>query len=349
MRSRRQTVGVKPSGPPADLMRLGTLALATALLLPAMAGCVDPSAAPAGPVTFETIEQGQQSGIEERRTVVVRNQSAFQTLWLEHKSDAEGDPGIPDVDFDKRMVVAVFKGQSPDGCHGAEITNITGENGTLVVEGEWFNVDAAACTAQVTYPFHVVELDRAEVPVEFSMEETSRKAGPPPEESKNESSGDDGTAGQSPEPEEGTYACRERSSDEATPEEASNVSFEDVDHGQQSGIEEVCLTVARNETAWRDLWADHQNGSQPGEERPAVNFSEHLVVAIFKGQSPDGCHGAKIENLAANGSTLHVEGVFAKTEGGYCTEAITYPFHMVKADRHEQVRFHVEETTREAD
>lgn len=329
-----------------------TLLLALALVTVPLAGCATPptdGSAPEGPIGFETIDQGPNSGIEERGTVVVRDQAAWRTLWDEHTSDRSDPPKRPAVDFNESMVLAAFKGESPDGCHGTEITNVTGQpNGSILVEGEFFVVEDAFCTQQITYPFHIVKLDAYDAAVEFAMEETTR-SNPDDGGSDDGGSEDPGAGDDDPGPgDQGSYDCRKRDGPSSNSAGGSTVSFETLEHGQNSGIEEECLTFAKNKTAWRDLWTAHQSREQDPADRPEVNFSEEIVVAIFKGQSPDGCHGAEIENLTTDGDTLVVHGAFFVLDAAACTEQITYPVHMVTADRHEgPIAFDVENETRQ--
>lgn len=289
-----------------------------------------------GPVPVEPLDQGQQSGIETRREVVVRNASHWTTLWHEHAEDDNATP--PSVDFSQRIVLAAFRGQSPDTCHGTEIINVTRQDGRLTVTVEHYRVEAAACGQAITYPFHMVTVPASEAEVRWEVEETTRGA-----------PGDDDGEGDAGDPgEQGSYTCRKRSDASDGPAAGSNVSFETVDQGQQSGLEEVCLTTARNETAWRDLWTAHQSRASDPDPRPEVDFSTRMIVAIFKGQSPDGCHGASIENLTVDNSTLVVHGAFVVVEGAACHQAVTYPFHIVETDRYETVRFDVRNETRQA-
>ena len=85
-------------------------------------------------------------------------------------------PQEPRIDFSRRMVVAVFRGQSPDGCHGAEIVEIQHykDDGNVVVLGEWVVLTGSACTSQITHPFHIVDLAAMDAEVRFDMRDTTR-------------------------------------------------------------------------------------------------------------------------------------------------------------------------------
>jgi len=442
-----------------------------------LAGCATPGEKRAreGPIAFETVERGQDSGIEERDTQVVRNRSALDQLWNRH---APGE-SVPDVNFDDRMVAAVFKGESSNGCHGSEITNVTGlSDGRVRVEGEHYRIDAEACTEQITYPYHVIELPRFTTEVSFAMEGTVREGPSREDGSGGESPGDEGsddgedTSGPEPltfhtldkgrysdiqqertvvirktsawrslwnehtnasenprpsvgfedaivvgvfrgesadgcqrarvnevvrdkgltvrgehhsvaskqesctqeitypyhiaqvnatdrpvtfdvaeasQPEEGpdgqgSYTCRSQGSVDPADADGPEVSTETVDEGGQSGIEETCLTVVRNRTAWQDLWAAHQSNSDTDDQRPEVNFSMSILVAAFKGESSDTCHDARVDSVRETGSRLVAHVVFS-AEGTYCGEAITYPYHIAKVSSRASVDFALEDRT----
>lgn len=273
-------------------------------------------------LTLETVEKGGDSGIETRQERVIRDNATWQQLWENHTAGHSDPPPAPAVDFSERMVLAIFKGQSPDGCHRAEIREVTeADNGSYVVDGAYFKAEAAACTLAITYPFHMVTVPADEDPVVFQM----------------------------------TDRAGEGSQDEQEGNGAGNVTWSTLDRGSQSGVEDQRQVAIHDQVAWEQLWENHTEGQQPAPDRPEVDFSTEIVVAIFKGQSPDGCHGAEITNVtrdtATNGSTdLIVEGSYYKAVGDVaCSQGITYPFHIVKVQAQpDDVAFAIGEGERQA-
>lgn len=140
-----------------------------------LSGCAGPGDASGEPVAFETYDQGDRSDIAERRTEVVRNQTAMIRLWSEHQDDPNATR--PEVDFGERMVLAAFMGETGD-CAGAEIDQVLRQDdGGLVVRGEWWEAELEAgetCTQRIVRPYHIVTVNRTERPVAFEMEETKR-------------------------------------------------------------------------------------------------------------------------------------------------------------------------------
>lgn len=116
------------------------------------------------PADLVTVAQGVMSSIEEPRQIVVRTTTEWRALWKEH--DAQGE--IPDVDFSRSMVVAVFVGTRPTAGFAVEIAAVKSEGGRAVVEYRERRPARDALTAQIlTMPFHMVRLAPVSGPVEF--------------------------------------------------------------------------------------------------------------------------------------------------------------------------------------
>ena len=116
------------------------------------------------PVPFTTVAEGQQSGVEERREVVVRTAAEWKVLWRQHAPDLPA----PAVDFDKAMVVGVFAGVRNTGGHSLKITAIDREGANLVVSWHETRPPADAIVSQVlTFPFHLVRIERSTGAVTF--------------------------------------------------------------------------------------------------------------------------------------------------------------------------------------
>lgn len=124
-------------------------------------------------VNFTTVEPNLRSQVTTERNVVVRDEAAWATLWAEH---AGKDVALPKIDFSKQMVIGVFRGLQPSGCHYTGVDGVNFEHGKLNVH----YVDSVpgpniACIAIVVYPAHLVVVNRSEAPVEFMREVRTRQ------------------------------------------------------------------------------------------------------------------------------------------------------------------------------
>lgn len=123
-------------------------------------------------VPFETVDQGDHSGIRGERRVVVRDGAAWAALWAEHGAGRTPPPELPEVDFSREMVVGFFWGEKPTAGYRVEISEVLAEAGRLVVRVEVGSPPPGAPVVQVlTQPHHLVRLPRSELPVEFLVVE----------------------------------------------------------------------------------------------------------------------------------------------------------------------------------
>ena len=108
-------------------------------------------------VSFATIAEGTRSQIDEPREVIVRTDEEWQALWQDHAAGSTA----PVIDFCDSTVVGVFLGARPTAGFRVEITSVTIDADTVVVEYMERTPRRGAMVAQVlTAPFQLVRLTR---------------------------------------------------------------------------------------------------------------------------------------------------------------------------------------------
>jgi hypothetical protein len=108
-------------------------------------------------ISFTTIASGPTSGIEDSRQVVIETPIEWQALWNAHKPGA----AVPEVDFTKSAVVAVFLGTRPTAGFSVKITGIKRDGNRAVVEYTESKPRADLMVAQMlTSPFHMVRVPK---------------------------------------------------------------------------------------------------------------------------------------------------------------------------------------------
>jgi PrcB C-terminal len=116
------------------------------------------------PVPFTTLERGVQSGIEQRREIVVRTADEWKTLCGQH---AEGRP-CPTVDFARSTVIGVFLGTRPSAGISVEIQRVERDGDALVVTYRERGPGPGEMAAQmITAPYTLATVDRFPGPVRF--------------------------------------------------------------------------------------------------------------------------------------------------------------------------------------
>lgn len=131
-------------------------------------GAVDFVRSAASAVPFTMIDKSLLSGVQQARTVVVKDAAAWAALWAEHAG--AGRP-LPQVDFNTSMVVGVFLGFQGGGCYPTAITSVVRESGKIsVLHADGAPAADQACPAIVTWPAYLATVARSDLPVEFATE-----------------------------------------------------------------------------------------------------------------------------------------------------------------------------------
>ena len=116
--------------------------------------------------------QNDWSGTNSDTTVpkqeIIRNVDNWKTAWeLAHKNETPA-PGLPQVDFEKNMVLVVFMGTKNSGGYSTKITKIVKlENGIEVTVEEESPGKDEATTQALTSPFHFAEVEKSEGEIKF--------------------------------------------------------------------------------------------------------------------------------------------------------------------------------------
>ena len=111
---------------------------------------------------------------------------------------------------------------------------------------------------------------------------------------------------------------------------ARKLQFETVAEGYYDGLDEKGTYVVRDST-------DVENLRNKGYALPEIDFSGHMIIAVFQGTCPTGGFSITVVKVV---ETEPVVQVFVKEtwpgEGCGVTEALTQPYHIIKVQRVEK-------------
>jgi uncharacterized membrane protein len=117
-------------------------------------------------VPLITVAQGSDSDITTARRVIVRDAVAWSALWAEHAGRGAAAPAI---DFDSRIVAAVFAGERPSPGHAIEIAEARTDAGVLTLIVREHAPPRGMTAAQILVsPFHMVTFPRFDADVRFA-------------------------------------------------------------------------------------------------------------------------------------------------------------------------------------
>ncbi|MDZ8032665.1 protease complex subunit PrcB family protein [Nostoc sp. DedSLP04] len=123
-------------------------------------------------VDFTTIARGSDSGYQSASQMVIDNSERWIDLWQQHTSNAEPPPPIPQVDFTRNSVVAVFAGEKPTGGYSVEILSAetsgsqTQEQLAITVQHRQPGAGDFV-TEALTYPYHIIRIPKIDGKVVF--------------------------------------------------------------------------------------------------------------------------------------------------------------------------------------
>ena len=117
---------------------------------------------------FETIAS-DVGAVETARTVVVTDASAWADLWAELQRARVSPAPLPGIDFGRKMILGVFLGARSSGCYSVHIERVTLTGEKMIVEyRESIPPPLVGCATVITFPSHLVAVDRSAFPVEFA-------------------------------------------------------------------------------------------------------------------------------------------------------------------------------------
>lgn len=119
-------------------------------------------------LTFKTLSMGYSSGYWDRKDYVIKEISEWKNLWDITHLKVSPKPDIPNINFNDKMVIAVFKGLRSTGGYRIEITEIIErENSVEVFVKEISPLPEDIVTMALTQPYHIVKIERVDKKVIF--------------------------------------------------------------------------------------------------------------------------------------------------------------------------------------
>lgn len=112
-------------------------------------------------IEFTTIEQGDFSGINKGFQNLITDSENWQDFWQQHKSTEQPPPPVPDVDFTKYQVVAVFAGEKGSSGYSVEITGVSRKEAVMSLEINYTMIATGGVIAVLTQPFHIIQIPQA--------------------------------------------------------------------------------------------------------------------------------------------------------------------------------------------
>lgn len=131
---------------------------------------------------FETLVQETSSRIITKQEAVIENPEAWLAFWERHQTGhfpaltsdfAPSSGSLPEIDFTKELVIAVFLGEQRTGGYAVEIEeiNVLEKEAEAVVTVAVTRPNPQDIVTQVlTQPLHIVKVQKPNMPVRFRFQ-----------------------------------------------------------------------------------------------------------------------------------------------------------------------------------
>ncbi len=122
---------------------------------------------------FNIIARGQFSNISLERQLIVKNKEDWQRLWNIHRGDKKNKS--PRINFNDKIVIAIFSGQQPSGGYAIGISQMKILDDNLYV-GVTFKEpqQGDSVSLALTQPYIFVSTNKVDGKVIFIADTTSR-------------------------------------------------------------------------------------------------------------------------------------------------------------------------------
>lgn len=119
-------------------------------------------------VGIEEQWKGNYSGYTAPSHMVIETEDQWREVWEQVHRFRRPRPELPGLDFEEKMVVAVFMGQRSSGGYRIEITQITEKKKEIVVDVVQKEPPPGSIrTMALTQPYHMVVIKKSRLSVSF--------------------------------------------------------------------------------------------------------------------------------------------------------------------------------------
>jgi uncharacterized protein (UPF0248 family) len=161
----------------AGLKSLATLFGALTIVF-CMALSFTPTPAEADAICFLTVLKVSDSSHAEEENIGINDNAQWQSLWQTLFTNTSEKPPLPEIDFTRRTVLAVFQGEQ--ATNGYEISTeeiVETENALEVTVKAFSPGKRCVLLGKVTRPLHIVEIEKTQKEIVFHVKHRIRNCG----------------------------------------------------------------------------------------------------------------------------------------------------------------------------
>lgn len=112
--------------------------------------------------------KGSYCGYTESSSLVIKDKDQWREIWAKVYALQLPKPDLPEINFEKDMIIAVFMGEHGSGGFSIEIKDIFKTDKEIVVEVEERKPDhGSIVTMALTQPYHIVVISISPLPIDI--------------------------------------------------------------------------------------------------------------------------------------------------------------------------------------
>ncbi len=119
-------------------------------------------------IEFITLDKGYHSGHTSSAYYVIQDVETWTGVWNQHVGFMVDSFEMPEIDFSKYTVIAVFMGEMRTGGYAIQVYDIIDADSSILVKVEKTEPGPDCVVTQaLTQPYHIVQIAKTDKPVYF--------------------------------------------------------------------------------------------------------------------------------------------------------------------------------------
>lgn len=120
-------------------------------------------------ICFLTVLKRADSGFSQAQNLVINDPAEWQSVWEKVFANTNPKPPLPEIDFTRRTIIAVFQGPQPTTGYAISIEGLVETEALLEVTAKAFSAERCVVSPKVTSPLHIVEIEKTNKVINFNV------------------------------------------------------------------------------------------------------------------------------------------------------------------------------------
>jgi len=144
-------------------------------MLICLAFLIAPVLAESNTICFLTVLNLRDGGQLNAQNYVIKDKGEWESLWARLFPELSERRPLPEIDFERRTLLAVFQGNKPTSGYEISIREVVESENAVEVSVKAF-APGKHClvTGSDTSPFHIIEIQKTEKEVVFKVKQRIR-------------------------------------------------------------------------------------------------------------------------------------------------------------------------------